>query len=262
MKFSHNIDPSELPSYNTIKDLHMFNSVRCSDQKNICQPLTTLVSYEFKPLDASNFENGLIYRGGSEPVYDEELKKYYTFDLIHQLKCKPDKISPTPSAIVSFDDDSNEMLIYLQYNTAFGCPMSNYPTPAPTPSFSPDCKFVFRSKENREIGLQFDLKEFNGGPGGLYIHMDDKSLFYQPCERIECPGIILDNYTCTSPSQYNEEKVYSSAWLCDNNDYRCEDFGLANNSIKAVLVNEDDLNQGIEVPLLSNNNKIISIIIN
>ena len=254
IKFSHSLDSSDLPNYNTIKFLWLYNAVRCSESKQICQPLTTLLSYDFKPLEKTNYSKGLIYRGDSEPVYDETENKYFTFDIIHQLKCRPDKITPKPSAIVSFDDDSNEMMIYLQYNTAFGCPTGGFPTPQPTPSFNPDCKFVFRSPEEREKGLQFDLKELNGGSGGLFIPIQDKLLFYQPCERMKCPSFVLDNFSCSN------ETLYSSAWLCDSSTFLCENYGIVDETIKANLVDPNDLNKGITIHLNNSENERNSFI--
>ena len=239
MKLCGGLDSADLPNYSNIRDVSKYSVVRCSESKQICQPLTSLFSFDFEPLDSSNFEYGLKYSGNGEPV--ENNGKFITFDVIHQLKCSQSKTEVNPKVIVAFDDETDNRKIFLQYSTAYGCPVKSQVIPTPTPGpFNPKCSYTFGSKTAAGKGLEFDLSELNDGPGGWIVPTNKNTLFYQPCERMECPK---EHYSCSTQ--------YSSVWLCDDESKTCEDYGTVDAEM-SVSLSSDDLNDGVTVSLKNN----------
>jgi hypothetical protein len=72
-------------------------------------------------------------------------------------------------------------------------------------------------------GIKFDLRELNGGPMGVMfkrmVNGSVRYVFYQPCERADCP------------SGDNWESVLSSMWVCNEKMEDCVDYGIVDENM-------------------------------
>lgn len=207
--------------------------MRCNYSSHECASAIPLQSFDWKLINPDNANEGVIYYAAGEPFIDPEDKKYYTIDFEIQFKCDPSSTATDVDYTYQIHNESNEVFVRIQFQTAYGCPKTTVP-PTPTPSFNPDCQFTYYLLPLSKYGFHADFKLLNGGPYGIRSALTvaepegekDRILFYQPCERMKCPL----NYTCTS----NE---YSSAWLCSKDNRLCESYGL---------ISEDGIDAEIE----------------
>ncbi|KAK8884373.1 hypothetical protein M9Y10_043483 [Tritrichomonas musculus] len=204
--------------------------MRCNYSSHECASAIPLQSFDWQLLNPNKPDDGVIYYASGEPFIDPEDKLYYTIDFEIQFKCDPSSTSSDIKYDYIVINKTNEVVVRIIFNTSYGCPTKADP-PSPTPFFDPDCEFTYYFIPLVRYGVYTDFKQYNGGPYGIRTDLEIKenvkrTLFYQPCARMECPL----NYTCTDTG-------YSSAWLCNQNGRTCESYGL---------ISEDGIDAEIE----------------
>ncbi|OHT06707.1 hypothetical protein TRFO_25168 [Tritrichomonas foetus] len=192
--------------------------MRCNYSSHECASAIPVQSFDWKLLDQDNPNEGVIYHASGEPFVDPEDRQYYTIDFEIMLYCDKSETKPDTNYTYLVYNNTNEVVVRVIFFTAFACPVKK-PSPSPTPNFAPDCEFEYYMSSVSHYGVYTDFKIFNDGPYGirvpLTINKSEKTMFYQPCERMLCPF----NYTCT-------DSGYSSAWLCDPVTRSCDNYGL------------------------------------
>ncbi|OHT02955.1 hypothetical protein TRFO_29767 [Tritrichomonas foetus] len=240
MRICKEITQADLP-INTSIDLSDAYVVRCDTKE--CQVLIHENSFDWTFYNANDKASGVIYHAIGEPFKISDIS-YYTFDVQYNFMCNPDSTDPDVAARYIFSNiDTDESLLKIMVDTAYGCGQGNQSIPTPTPNpFTPNCDYTDRYDELMDYGIDLHLGDMNGGPYGIRsVNLSINSgiimgyLFYQPCERMECPP----GYKCKSDS-------YSSAWFCLYDSHECESWGIIRNQEKFVTPQEDLLD-GVNV---------------
>lgn len=204
--------------------------MRCNYSSHECASAIPYQSFDWQLINPYNPDEGVIYYASGEPFVDPEDRQYYTIDFEIKFKCDPNSKSTDISYDYLVVNKTNEVVVRITFNTIHGCP-TKVLVPTPTPSFNPDCSFTYYFIPSLHYGVYSDFKLYNGGPYGIRTNLKlnesiDRTLFYQPCERMKCPV----GYTCS-------DSGFSSAWLCNQEGRTCENYGL---------VNEDGIDAEIE----------------
>ena len=181
--------------------------MRCHSER--CDTCVTQNSLDYKPLNPSNFSEGLIYYADGEPFYDEN-DELRTVDLEWRIICDPSVTDPAAAASFHvIEGDNLTGLVTGTIRHAAGCPTPGVASPTPTPAYAPNCYFEERYDNDKTKGVKVDLAELNDGPFGVKSVVDvdgvKKRLYFQTCERMACPP----GYECA-------EENLSSAWVCDD----------------------------------------------
>ncbi|OHT17154.1 hypothetical protein TRFO_12685 [Tritrichomonas foetus] len=204
---------------------------RCNG--SLCQALITENSWDWRYLNANEKDNGVNYFAIGEP-FKNAPDTYFSFDIEVQATCdRSSTEGPNVSVKYIYDNiDNNEALLQMKFSSEYGCAdIVTPPTPTPSP-FKPNCDYTDRFDNMTDFGVDIHLTDMNGGPWGvrsvnlsLGAGKSDTILFYQPCERMECPP----GYRCGS-------EKYSSAWLCnDQNQHTCESYGIIDGNGKSFI---------------------------
>ena len=206
------LERSDLPSYATFEN--DMSVMMCNGRE--CDPAVSLQSFDWKLLIPDNPGAGVIYHADGEPFQTNNV--WTTFDIDVNLDCDPSSTSEDPDYTVTVTNRSNEISMRMHIKTYHACPKTT-PSPSPTPEWIPDCNYKFKFYSIVSMGVFIDFHAMNGGPGGIRNDMQagplQRTLFFQPCERMECPW----GYKCDTDG-------YSSVWLCDPVDKDCESYGL------------------------------------
>ncbi|KAH0790482.1 hypothetical protein GPJ56_005601 [Histomonas meleagridis] len=188
-------------------------------ESGFCRNVITQNSFDYKPLYSHDFSKGILYHASSEP-YLEDDNLYHTLDLEFRIYCDPTQTSSDIPISVEVDDASEAGLFIVTMNSSAGCPIPTA-SPSPTPMYQPHCKYIKRLSTNPKVGLDIDLSTLNGGPFGIKIPItiknEEHELFFQPCERVQCPS----TYICVEGTD-----IYSSSWLC-NSSRICTSYGVS-----------------------------------
>lgn len=228
--------------------------LRCKKGTSSCNYLITQNSLDYKPRNPMNFSEGLIYFADSEPFSDDGGKTYKTLDLQFDLICDP-TVTTSDIQDILFDikiDESQTGSFIARVRTDAACPVK-VPSPTPTPAYDIDCTYVDRIDNNLTYGLDGDLYSLNGGPFGAKVEVDvngtKRILYYQACERMQCPPA----YTCNDDG-------YSSAWLCTHDTHLCYSYGVITSN-DFMPIDSSDLTKGMELtinnPINNNHTKLI-----
>ncbi|KAH0794263.1 hypothetical protein GPJ56_001866 [Histomonas meleagridis] len=190
---------------------------RCNNDGTSCQNLVTMNAFDWK-FKYSDRTQGIIYFAQGEPFFNPEINDYSTFDIEIEVTCNS-KAGPTAPVTYSYDNSNpkeTHLIMSIANSNGCGTKADHVPTPSPQP-YEPHC--IYTNRQNESIqGVDIHLKELNGGPYGIRVPISigtthDQVLFFQPCERIECPI----GYKC-----YDN---LSSAWLCDPDIKICHSYG-------------------------------------
>lgn len=223
-----------------IDDLFDVYAARCHKTTKKCDALITENAWDWTFYDATNKSNGITYYAIGEPLKISDIT-YFTLDVRLDVGCDPSQTQYDSSARIIFDIiDENEASIRIIVANAYGCGQKvEPPTPTPNP-FKPNCQYTDRYDPNMNFSIDIDLSKMNGGPYGIRSHnvpMNGKNytLFYQPCERMECPP----SYKCGDTN-------YSSAWVCEIDTRACTSYGVIQDQGKYITPLSDILD-GVEI---------------
>lgn len=238
-------------------DLTDVYAVRCkADNNKTCVPLLTSNSWDWQFYNTRNKENGVIYFAHGEPIKVDDIN-YYTFDLEVEVTCDHDNDDPSDPIDPAWNDQQAYDTLRISFQNIWGCGQTAGTTPTPTPNpFAPDCIFFDRYDPNMDFAVNADLSKLNGPPFGiksdeiLIEGLSSKAeLFYQPCERMFCPlGYICPNDTM------------SSAWLCYENDHKCDSYGIIKHQEKYVT-KQEDLLDGINITFPSDQGNSMTLLL-
>ncbi|OHS97640.1 hypothetical protein TRFO_09348 [Tritrichomonas foetus] len=215
---------------------------------SLCRNIITQNSLDYKPRNAKNFSNGIIYYADSEPFSDDNGRTFRTLDIEFDLECDPsvttnDTVELFKQWKFTIDDTSRAGFITVRGSHESACP-TIVPSPTPTPPYEPDCTYIDRIDTNTSFGISGDLKNLNDGPFGvrapLKIADTDYVLYYQACERMLCPP----TYTCGTSG-------YSSAWLCQINGSTrfCTSYGVGTEDVDFVPIDSSQLELGMKLKM-------------
>ena len=221
ISYCQDLTQDDLPIKTNI-DLTDAYAVRCDDTE--CEVLIHENAWDWQFYDTSHKNQGIVYYAAGEPVQVTDIT-YFTFDVEFIVLCDASVDDPNGPAMKIYDTSiQNEHKLQIYFPSAWGCGQEvNVPTPTPNP-FEPICDYTDRYDPLKTYGIDLHLENMNGGPYGIRstnVTVQSSSgessavLFYQPCERMECPP----NYKCLTSN-------YSSAWICDYVNHTCESFGL------------------------------------
>ena len=198
---------------------------RCDSDNTTCKALITENAFDWRYLNANKKSEGVEYFAIGEPFRPDSKEHYYSFDIEFEVSCDHTDNDPSPNPRFIFDNiDTTETLLRVIFSNTYGCGETvDEPTPTPHP-FAPKCDYTDRYDDLTDYGVDIHLQDMNGGPGGVRAHgisfdggASNSVLFFQPCERMECPN----GYQC------EDTQNYSSAWICnDQNNHICESLGL------------------------------------
>lgn len=230
----------DLPNYDATgfdpKDVQVARCKAHDYKPNIhtCEPILYVSSFDWKLFKADDFDSGVILFAEDFDINGYAYSKNFMQVMMHcgmSNETNPEANLKLASFLSSFTQ--NETTISIP-NSLYGC-QQIVEAPTPTPPFSPQCSISVINPDDQSNSIEFDLKFLNNGPYGnripLDINTEKKILFFQPCERIECPY----GYNCGQNSKY------SSAWLCDENN-TCQSYGIAEDIILSYENNEHGTN--------------------
>jgi hypothetical protein len=204
-------------------------AVAACDNRNRCSPLVARHNQDYRPLNDADHRAGVVVEFNSE--------LWGSTQWLHEfrIECDPTQTSALPALVGTASAIRSVHRIRYEFANSRGCPRA-IPTPSPTPSFAPRCAFVSRKAAANTSGVAFDLADFNAGPAGIVAAIGRQTVFYQPCERMHCPGRAD---VCP--------KGLSSLWLCDDNVTNCIAYG----SVSDEMVIDGDVNadDGVVVSL-------------
>ncbi|OHT02840.1 hypothetical protein TRFO_29911 [Tritrichomonas foetus] len=196
-------------------------------------------SFDYRPLNTANISEGFIYYADSEPFESPKDQSIRTLDLEIQIRCDPSITTLDIQNLIEFSvtDSISAGKFIAKFNHSFGCPKATHPTPTPTPAFQVDCEYIDRLDSDPKRGIWADLSFMNDGPYGIKTIQNvagvNHYLYFQPCERIQCPP----NFICPTKIEY------SSAWLC-NESLHCDSFGVSNEEYDFRPI-DSDLTKGM-----------------
>jgi hypothetical protein len=200
--------------------------------RTVAVDVITQNSFDYRPYNAQNFSEGIIYYAQGEPYVMPD-STYHTLDIEWWIICDPAGDS-IPEFIIDDDDTTIDGLIIGRIRSPAGCPVPAS-VPSPTPFYNPKCQYTDRWDQNTSLGVQFDLADLNDGPFGvksiIWLHGVQFILYFQTCERMTCPPL----YSCPE-----EPDSLSSVWLCNLSGY-CTSFGVGVDAVDIRPKNQDVL---------------------
>jgi len=215
-----------IPDFDPELDTHDVFVASCNKTTKKCQTLITENSWDWKFFNPHDPTTGVIYYAYGEPVPIKNSEFFFTFDIEVNVQCDSNVNDPRVEAKIVFTNDGSNQLLKMTISNKWGCGQVAGFTPTPTPSpFEPDCNFTDRLSELSSLGLDVHLDTLNGGPYGIRVPVKlggigGYALYYQPCERAECPP----GYSCGSDN-------YSSSWLCNENEHQCDSYGVTQDEV-------------------------------
>jgi hypothetical protein len=206
-------------------------AVAACDNRNRCSPLVAKHNQDYRPLNDADHRAGVVVEFNGELWGSNQLLHEF------RIECDPAQTSALPKLVGTATTIRSVRRIRYEFANSRGCPLA-IPTPSPTPAFAPRCAYASRKATTNTSGVSFDLADFNAGPAGIVaaIARDRQTVFYQPCERMHCPG---RPETCA--------KGLSSVWLCDDNITGCVAYGSVSEDM--VIDGDVDADNGVVVSL-------------
>jgi len=248
-QFNGGIDEATLKAEKPYCDVNLdgVQTVRCSDHYpdqssgGKCFIVHYKTDFDFKPYNKGH-QDGIIYYAEGQPIPGSNPELYSTVDLFYVLKFNKD-VEDYFNAN-DFTDPSHLQItkagtaIQYWWNITVGVKLvyDKADIPSPTPTFSPNCFFQARSIDPATaaagFGYDFHLDQLNGGPFGIrnsYVDSQNNNItiFYQPCERMECPW-----------EKHCGDVQYSSIWYCVED--KCTNNGLlSDNELNIDIISEE-----------------------
>lgn len=229
---------SDVPSYAT--DYENYAAIGCLHNTEICLPLASKFSQEYKKMPTTNQGFIMYYNGQPVDTDANNIIWHFTFS----ARCDSSQHSADINLIPTIKHET-ESLISISYEFGYkgACP-AEVEAPTPTPAYNPQCDHTARLPDMQTYGIDLDLRESNDGPGGLTykttINNEPYYIFYQPCERImKCPG-----EKCNSD--------WSSMWLCTGNMSSCLDYGHVDEHM-TIDTDSKDLSEPTYVHMMGTN---------
>jgi hypothetical protein len=183
----------------------------CNSTAQVCYPIASRWAQDYRFINENNPSAGIVISFMGEPV--PELPSIQSWLTYFYVNCDPGQTSTTISLAARSETVRTSHRVIFQFGSNGGCPRI-IPAPTPTPFYSPRCDFASRRYPPSRQGILLDLDGLNGGPFGHFFHIriDDqpRTIFYQPCERSNCPATVCDTNV-----------TFSSLWLCDENVTAC-----------------------------------------
>lgn len=196
---------------------------RCVGINDDCIPLVFLQDFLIQPMVSTHApDSGLFYEADG-PAFKDYDNIFRTFDVDIILNCDPNIEDVNLDLSATFTVDDNAQYVVMHGTSKHSCnKTAPTPLPSPTPKFETDCTYLYHLPGSEDYGYNIDLIAHNTGLFGTRVPVtidgEEYIVFFQPCERSECP---LD-FTCVN---YATDNVYSSVWLC-NKSRICDRFGV------------------------------------
>jgi hypothetical protein len=196
-----------------------YSVIACSGDGLTCVPLASRFGQDYRPLDDNNPSAGVMVEFHSE--YPTVYHDYSDWIQYFRIGCDSNQHNATIPFVPRSELVHDVHRLSYQFAHSAGCPDPKHSaTPAPTPTLEVQCQFKSRRLRANETGVDVDLAALNAGPGGIIQNFDDFVLFYQPCERINCPA---RGGNCDTAIDW--QWGLSSMWQCTPNLTVCEDYG-------------------------------------
>lgn len=249
----------DLPLYCNSNIFSLFSVIMCNNISKKCYPLVSnknFVAKKFKNTKIGqkdkyySYSNGIILSKDGEPVYIKG--QYFTFKIIYEIYCNKVTNSTAnlflnPNAQLIKDiKASNSYHLVVKLISPYGCPSHfSLKLPQPTPYYNPIIPLFFkqyskssppeintnfsRLSSQWQYGTRIPIKILQKNRRKIFLKIFKEKvsqknyfLYYQPSERIYCPF----KNACLG------ETNLSSAWLCEADHKKCQNFGVYSNLTK------------------------------
>jgi len=233
-KICGSFENDDVPSY--FRNHQYYSFAACLDNRQVCYPLAATFSLDYEPIDEKDFSKGLVLSLDAEPIKAfgdiEDWQVYYLFRCNRNQKDPKIKVEPRYSPIHRIN------MLYYEIEFDGACPL-DHALPEPTPEYSPQCDFDARDYPIINRGIDMNLRNLNGGPGGHMwydsINGNPRYVFYQPCERMPNPG---------DPS----DTTLASVWICTPGLQICKSYGVADDHM-TIHRDEVDINNPVTITI-------------
>ena len=212
-----------------------------------CIALSSLTSFDWRFYEPRAPNTGVTYYSYGQPYLDPEspYEVPYTFDIEVNVICDESATGQNPASF-TYDISNNLITLKMDIVSASGCPKKgDVPTPTPIP-WPPKCRYTDRYTESPTYGVDLELSSLNGGPYGIEVPVQvgeqEQIMFFQPCERSECPP----GFSC-------QDQGMSSVWLCTKDEKVCQSYGVVDAQTTEIsLSNPFDETSGLVIKFAGN----------